>query len=100
MLLVPLRPLPAQQIATLLELQPVTIQVAQKSTGLFLTLKNNAVPVVTGVLCLNLNRLVRARYLPFQGDLFFFDTQGEADPSYDELGSRFLLYYLTAAELG
>jgi hypothetical protein len=34
----------------------------------------------------------------FIGNLLFVDTQGSSDPTYDGLGSRFSLVYLTAEE--
>ena len=37
-------------------------------------------------------------YTGFIGNLLFIDTQGNSDPSYDGLGSRFSLVYLTAEE--
>jgi len=37
--------------------------------------------------------------LGFLGDLFFFDTQGSNDPTYTGLADRYLLAFLTQAEL-
>lgn len=56
-------------------------------------------PVMQGVICLNCNFMVRYSYLGFSGDLVFVDSSGTDDPSYDELGTRFRLYYLTADDL-
>jgi hypothetical protein len=54
---------------------------------------------VTTVLCHDRVRLVRSAYLGFVGDLAFVDTQGHADPQYQDLGSRFVLAYLEPLEL-
>lgn len=59
----------------------------------------NEKPVMQGVVCLNCNKMVRYKYLGFSGDLVFVDTQGANDPVYDEIGTRYKLYYLTADEL-
>ena len=61
-----------------------------------------ALMIVCGVLCENLNRIVRSLYLGFSGDFVFFDTQGGNDPQdpiYTGLGSRFVLVYLTPSDL-
>lgn len=79
--------------------QSVTINIYQKSTGLFMdVLINNAV-VIAGVICQDRNRIVRDAYLGFIGDLIWVDQQGTGDPSSPGLGSRYLLYYLEAADL-
>ena len=57
-------------------------------------------PIFQGVLCLNCVYLVRYKYLGFSGDLVFVDSKGTADPYYDEIGTRFKLYYATSSEVG
>lgn len=42
--------------------------------------------------------LVSREYAGFSGNLLFIDTQGDKDPDYLSLGSRYSLVYLTAAE--
>ena len=108
MQLVPLIAKPAQLINVLLGGQNCQIKVYQKSTGLFVGVYINDVLVKGGTIAQNLNRIIRAAYLGFAGDLIFFDTQSAmqadgtllgTDPDYTGLGSQFLLLYLTAAEL-
>lgn len=55
--------------------------------------------IIGGVICENANRIVRSSYLGFVGDLAFFDTQGEEDPIYTGLGSRWVLDYLEPADM-
>lgn len=59
---------------------------------------NNAL-IVGGVVCQNLNRIVRNAYLGFIGDLLFIDNQGASDPSYPGLGTRYELLYLSVDDL-
>ena len=99
MLVLPLQPVPSQTFTTTLANQLCQINVYQKATGLFLDLYVSGAPVIYGVLCENLNRIVRNSYLGFVGDLAFFDNQGTDDPVYTGLGSRFSLIYLEAADL-
>lgn len=92
---IPIQPVPAQTVSVTLGSQPCAITIYQKSTGLFLDLAVNDAPIVTGVLCHNLVKIVRDAYLGFTGDLAFLDTQGTDDPTYDGLGGRYLLLYLS-----
>lgn len=52
-----------------------------------------------GVPCLHGNKMVRYSYLGFKGDLIFIDNDGESDPQWEGLGSRYLLYYIEENEL-
>ena len=99
MRIIPLRPVPYQEVAVQLNGQACLVWVYQQSTGLFVDLKKNGNPIVYGVIGQNNNRIVRDSYLGFDGDLVFIDTQGSDDPSYQDLGNRFFLAYLTSDEV-
>lgn len=96
---IPLLDTYAQSFKVTLGGQPCQIELAQKSTGMFLSLSINDAPIVTGVACRNMTRMVRSDYLGFVGDLAFLDTQGNEDPSSPGLGTRFVLQYLEASDL-
>jgi hypothetical protein len=98
-LVIPLQPVPAQQIAVDLGNQPCTVTVYQKLSGLYMDLAVNDDPIVTGVICENKNRIVRSAYLGFTGDFIFVDSQGSSDPTFDGLGSRYTLTYLEISDL-
>lgn len=54
----------------------------------------NDVLVIGGVLCENRNRIVRSKYLGFNGDFAIIDTEGDEDPEWTGFGSgRFVLMY-------
>lgn len=99
MLVIPLNAVPAQRVSVTLALQPCSIKLYQKTTGLFIDLSVNDTLIIGGVICEDRNRIVRDSYLGFIGDLEFIDTQGLADPDYTGLGSRFLLVYLETTDL-
>jgi hypothetical protein len=99
MLLIPISDLYAQTLSVTLAGQNCRIELAQKSTGLVLDLYVNGALVIGGVLCRNRVRVVRSTYLKFAGDLVFIDQQAQSDPTSPGLGSRFLLYYVEAADL-
>ena|ERR1700721_4850580 len=128
MLIVPVQPVANQTLNVVLGGQAVTLNVYQKSVGLFMDVLVNAIPIITGVLCENFNRIVRDLYLGFTGDLLWIDNQAQpvipaptttpvavgpgsgsmatliptvvgSDPVYTGLGSRYSLAYLTEADL-
>ena len=89
----------AQTFSITLAGQSCAISLYQKSTGLYCDLSLNNASVCVGVLCQNLNRIVRAAYSGFVGDLLWQDTTGSLDPSSPGLGTRYLFCYLTAADV-
>lgn len=99
MQVIPTQPIPNQIMQVQLDQQPCSIHIYQTAYGMFMDLFVGGVPVVYGVICENLNRIVRDLYLGFSGDLLFNDTQGTSDPVYTGLGSRFELVYIEATEL-
>jgi hypothetical protein len=99
MLVVPCQAVPNQTMQVLLTGQPCTLNVYQYLFGLFMDVYVGTTPVITGVLCLNLNRIVRDLYLGFQGDFAWWDTQGTSDPLYWGIGSRWQLLYLQPSDL-
>lgn len=93
----------SQSLSVILAGQNCIINLYQKDNpsapGLYLDLYINDALIIAGVICENLNRLIRDDYFGFIGDLFFQDTQGLSDPASPGLGSRFLLQYLESSDL-
>lgn len=101
MLVVPIQDVPAQSLTVTLGGQICEIDIYCKDGyGIFLDLSVSDAPIVIGVICQNLNRIVRDLYLNFQGDLVFSDQQGSDDPVSPGLGTRFQLCYLELSDLG
>ena len=94
MLAIPLNDDPAQSVNVQLGGQSCTIIVKVKRTGTYLDLYVNNALIVGGAQCLDHNKIVRAGYQGFVGELMFVDTQGKSDPTYPGMGSRFSLLYL------
>ena len=99
MKIIPISDSYAQYFNVTLNGQSCKINIYQKSTGLFLDLLVNGVLIIGGVICQNMNRIVRDAYLGFVGDLVFYDTQGKEDPISPGLGSRYQLYYIELTDL-
>lgn len=99
MLLIPTQSLARQELQVQLSGQNVSLTIAQNAYGLFMDVYLDGALLVGGVICENLNRIVRMGYTGFVGDLAFIDTEGTDDPIYTGLGTRFLLAYFAASEL-
>lgn len=100
MLHVPLTAIANQTTSVNLGGQPVQISVRLIGSSLYFTLQNGTTPIVTARICRNMQRLLLdAQYQPFVGDFFFKDTQGDTDPQYLGLDTRYFLYYLEASDL-
>jgi hypothetical protein len=99
MQIIPLQALPNQTVTVGLGAQNCQINVYTRIGALYLDLYVNNVLIIAGVVCENLNRIVRSLYLGFAGDLAFIDNQGSTDPVYNGLGTRYSLAYIQPSEL-
>jgi len=97
--IIPLQAFPSQQVQVQLNGQAVTLNIFQQAYGLYVDVFVGASAIIQGVIAENLNRIVRSTYLGFEGDFAFWDTQGEDDPIYTGLGSRFQLVYIDPTDL-
>ena len=95
---VPLQPVPSQSTKVVLGGQNCQILVYQKPQGVFVDINADGVDISVGTIARDTLRLISREYAGFSGNLLFIDSQGSADPSYDGLGDRFALVYLTAEE--
>lgn len=102
-LAIPLIAVPSQTVTITLNSQACRINVyvlgPTEFSHLFVDLLVNDNLIIGGVIAQNLNRIVRDAYLGFFGDLAFVDTQGNDDPVYTGLGSRWSLLYFFPADL-
>lgn len=90
---IPTLAVPAQVLQVSLSNQPTTLRIYQAGPSLYVDVYVNDALVIGGVVARNANLIVRSAYLGFIGDLAFIDQQGNDDPQYDGLGSRWVLYY-------
>lgn len=99
MLLIPLAAAPSQTLAVTLAAQPVRIALRTLGGSLYFTLRVKDEPIVTTRICRNRQRLlIDAKYREFAGDFAFVDLQGDTDPVFPGLGSRYRLVYLSDDE--
>lgn len=97
---VPLVDTPSQTLSVTLGGQSTQLVVYTLRTGLYIDIAVAGVPVATCRICRNLQYILEdSIYQGYQGDFIFIDTQGDTDPTYDGLGSRYLLVYISQDEL-
>ncbi len=100
MLQIPIQPVPSQQVLAVLGGQNCQISIYQKGDRVFVDLNSNGTDMCIGALAHNAVPLdSRNAYDGFQGNLYFIDTQGEDDPQFTGMGSRWQLVYLTTQEV-
>src|ERR1700681_2345093 len=92
--IVPTKPIPNQTLQAQLGGQACTLSIYQLAYGMFMDVEVGTTRITSGVICQNLNRIVRSAYRGFIGDFVWADTQAADDPVYTGLNSRFLLVYM------
>lgn len=95
---IPLQATPSQLTNVVLGGQNCQISIYQKAQGLFVDLNVNGTDLVVGVIARDCVPLMAREYEVFAGNLIFVDTEGSNDPTYDGLGARYGLVYLSEAE--
>jgi hypothetical protein len=99
-LVIPIQPVPAQTVLTVLSNQNCQINIYQRNKSLYVDLNSNGTDMCIGCLALNAVPLDACNsYDGFQGNLYLIDTQGSEDPQYTGLGARWQLVYLTVDEV-
>lgn len=102
-LLIPTQALQSQTLNMAVNSQAVTLNIyalgQSADAPIFMDVSVNNALVIGGVLCQNLNVIVRNLYLGFSGDFAWNDAQGEADPQFGGLGLRWQLWYFYPADL-
>lgn len=84
----------SQKVTTTLGQQVVDIVLTMRLGKLYVDIKANRVPVVSGRVCLNGEPIVNEAFRPFDGELYFEDLQGNDDPVFGGLGKRYVLRWV------
>jgi hypothetical protein len=99
MLQVPISAVASQTLAISLAGQPCRIALRYNAGNLYFDLKIGTESIVTSKICRNRQRLmVGVGYRGFIGDFVFVDLQGDEQPTYTGLNTRWVLYYLSVDE--
>lgn len=94
-----IEPKKSQSLSITLAGQLCIIRLIQRESFIYMDLTVNGNPIMQGVPCLYGNKMVGYAYLGFKGDMVFIDNEGQSDPSYEWLGSRYILYYIEESEI-
>ena len=99
---VPLIATPNQELAIELEEQDCTIQVRQLGKYTYLTLWVDSTLIIENAICMPGVAILQGYIQGFSGNFVLVDSsdpENQQLSDYTELGSRFLLLYLTEAEV-
>ena len=112
MQVIPLTAVPSQLVSPVLNGQSTSISIYQlgfpPNQDLYCDIVANGAPIINCRKCRAYSgsateapafMLLNARYQGFDGDFLFIDTQGDEDPRYAGLGTRWVLIYFTPADL-
>lgn len=94
---IPLKAAPMQKVSVTVQNQDVVISLVPRLNKLYATVAVDKQVVVRERVCLHAVPIVNEAYRGLVGDLFFVDLQGNDDPNWQELGSRFVLCYTGAS---
>jgi hypothetical protein len=97
MLIIPIQPIPNQNIRLTVNEQACEITLRQQNTGIYFSLVSDGVSICNSVLVQNAAPL--NSQFNFNGVFVLFDVDGKGKPDYSKLGTKWMLYYLEAGEL-
>ena len=93
---IPVKAIPNQTLSIVLNNQSCSIHLYQRGEYLYLDLTVEGTPVRQGAICLPHLNIPLYDHPDFTGIIYFVDLKGQqAVPSYDQLGTRFILVYST-----
>lgn len=99
MIRVPLAATPNQTLAAVLGGQSCQIALRQNGANMYFDLRVNSVDIVLSRIVRNKQLLLLdVKYRGFRGNFFFNDAQGDTQPTYTGLNSRYFLYYVEVGE--
>lgn len=90
---IPIKAVPAQTLDTVLNGQYVSISLQSRGGRMYASVWLDKVAVTLERVCLDGVPLVNEAYRGMVGDLHFIDTLGSSDPTWELLGTRFVLIY-------
>lgn len=93
-MIIPLDPIPNQRFSCNINGQNCVFELVMRGVNLFMNLSVNDEVIINGIICLNKVNLIPYNYLDFNGQLYFEDLQGNSDPFYFGLGTRWVLNYV------
>lgn len=100
MLVIPIQPVPSQQVLCVLDGQNCQISIYLRAGKIFVDLNSDGVNRCLACLAHNAVALDSCNsWDGFLGNLYFIDTQGKDDPEYPGFNTRWFLVYLLPDEL-
>lgn len=91
---IPLQPQAAQSLKVVLDEQACEIQIRERLGLLYMSMVVDGVESWNNYVCYDRQNIKPFAYMPFKGGLYFIDTEGNTDPVYTGLNTRYFLIYL------
>lgn len=91
--IIPIDAVPSQSFSVEIEGKECFFEFLTAGLYIYMNMSVNDVRKISGVICLNKNKLNEYDGIGIKGDIHFEDTQGELDPIYYGLGDRWILVY-------
>lgn len=98
MLEIPLRAVPGQMMLVVLGGQSCYLKILHRRGRMYCGLTIEREPVFDGMLVRDRLPLKQSRCQKFAGNLVFIDLEGDSDPQWEGLGTRYRLVYLSEDE--
>lgn len=99
MIRVPLALAPSQTLSVVVGGQACNIALRQNGANMYFDLTVNNVPIVIARIVRNKQLLlIDVKYKGFRGDFLFNDSQGDTQPVYTGLDTRYRLYYVETTD--
>lgn len=99
MIRVPLALAPSQTLSVVVGGQACNIALRQNGANMYFDLTVNSVPIVIARIVRNKQLLlIDVKYKGFRGDFLFNDSQGDTQPVYTGLDTRYRLYYVETTD--
>jgi hypothetical protein len=90
---IPLSAIPFQRVSLVIGSQSVEIEVRQMGSSVFTSAVVDGVQITRSTRAVNGGELFPWTFPDKPAEIKWVDTQGDADPQYEGLGSRWLLVY-------
>lgn len=95
---IPLAPIPHQIVSAVINGQVIQIEVRQAGSSVYTSSSIDGVQITQNLRAVNRGELFPWSTREAQTQIFWRDTQGDADPRFDGLGTRWLLVFESTEE--
>lgn len=97
---IPLKATPNQELIVNLGNQNIGITlITRNNNSLYISVTADSETIINNRICRANQPLIDAQYKPINGELMIVDKLGDADPVWQDLNNRYILYWIDKDEL-